>query len=285
MKEHGYGRACAAAAEAANPDCDIIVLMDGDGADRADMVERLIVPLQQGSHDFVIAARARQLREPHSMSVHQVAAGHILGFAIGMLTGMRYTDMCAFRAIRRDELKRLEMKEMTYGWNIEMQIKAAQRGLRVLEIPLPYRCRAGGKSKAADSVRGTIRASWRIVMTFVRVASSGRSARQILSGIGVPMFEKQRTITPGHPPVGMPGGVAGDIRLGLDNTAAGDAFRQLPHQNLANEIAGERRRIGRQLRAGERASDGHPWRAARFQGIRSTHCAREGPGLKGPPKY
>jgi glycosyltransferase involved in cell wall biosynthesis len=175
LKERGYGRACAAAAEASNPDCDIIVFMDGDGADRADMVERLIAPLQQGSHDFVIAARARQLREPHSMSIHQVASGHILGFAIGVLTGIRYTDMCAFRAIRRDELKRLGMKEMTYGWNIEMQIKAAQRGLRVLEIPLPYRCRAGGDSKVAGSVRGTIRASWRIIVTFIRVISSGRS--------------------------------------------------------------------------------------------------------------
>jgi glycosyltransferase involved in cell wall biosynthesis len=179
LKERGYGRACAAAAEASNPDCDIIVFMDGDGADRADMVERLIVPLQQGSHDFVIAARARQLRELHSMSVHQVAAGHILGFAIGVLTGTRYTDMCAFRAIRRDELKRLKMKEMTYGWNIEMQIKAAQRGLRVLEIPLPYRCRVGGESKVAGSVRGTIRASWRIVMTFIRVISSGRSTASV----------------------------------------------------------------------------------------------------------
>ncbi len=175
LKERGYGRACAAAAAAANPDCDIIVFMDGDGADRADMLGRLITPLRYGTHDFVIAARARHLREPGSMSIHQVAAGHILGFAIGVLTGTRYTDMCAFRAIRRHALEGLGMKEMTYGWNIEMQIEAARRGLRILEIPLPYRCRAGGESKVAGSVRGTIRASWRIVMTFIRVALSRRS--------------------------------------------------------------------------------------------------------------
>ncbi len=173
----GYGRACAAAAAAADAACDIIVFMDGDGADRADLIERLTGPIQNGAQDFVIAARARALREPGSMSFHQVAAGHVLGFAIGVLTGVRYTDMCAFRAIRRDALERLGMQEMTYGWNIEMQIKAAQYGLRILEVKLPYRCRMGGESKVAGSVRGTIRASWRIVMTFLRVATAGRTSK------------------------------------------------------------------------------------------------------------
>src|ERR1700732_2820021 len=88
------------------------------------------------------------------------------------------------------------------------------------------------------------------------------------------MLEKQRTITPSYPPVGVPGGVADDIRLGLNNSTAGDAFGQLPHQYLANEIAGERDRIDRQLRASERA-----------MGIRATHCAREGPGSNASPKY
>ena len=99
----------------------------------------------------------------------------------------------------------------------------------------------------------------------------------------MPTLEKQRTITPSHPPVGVPGGVADDIRLGLNNTTAGDAFRQLPHQYLANETAGERDRINRQLRASERQMA--ILTAARFQGIRSTHCAREGPGSNGSPKY
>src|ERR1700693_3953740 len=101
--------------------------------------------------------------------------------------------------------------------------------------------------------------------------------------IGMSTLEKQRTITPGHPPVGVPGGVADDIRLGLNNTTAGDAFGQHPHQHLANEIAGERFRINRQFRARERRMAIHA--AARFQGIRSTHCAREGPGSNGSPKY
>jgi len=175
IEERGYGRACSLAATAAHEDCDIIVFMDGDGADRADLLEALIAPIQNGTQDFVIAARVAHLRDLHSMSIHQVVAGHVLGFAIGVLTGVRYTDMCAFRAIRRDALGLLGMREMTYGWNIEMQIKAAQQGLRILEIPMPYRCRAGGESKVAGSVRGTIRASWRIIMTFFRVAFWGRS--------------------------------------------------------------------------------------------------------------
>jgi hypothetical protein len=79
--------------------------------------------------------------------------------------------MCAFRAIRRDALDKLDMREMTYGWNIEMQMKAARAGLRILEIPLPYRRRAGGQSKVAGSLRGSLRASWRILATFCRIAA------------------------------------------------------------------------------------------------------------------
>ncbi len=171
IAQRGYGRACEAAA-AACPDCDILVFMDGDGADRPDFLHRLTQPIQSGNYDFVIAARTRALREPGSMSIHQVVAGHVLGFCIGLLTGLRYTDMCAFRAIRRDAFEKLAMREMTYGWNIEMQMKAARAGLRVLEVPLPYRRRAGGKSKVAGSLRGTLQASLRIIATFLRVAAT-----------------------------------------------------------------------------------------------------------------
>jgi glycosyltransferase involved in cell wall biosynthesis len=169
--QRGYGRACAAAA-AACPDCDIIVFMDGDGADRPDLLHNLTGPIQSGEYDFVIAARTRPLREPGSMSLHQVFAGQVLGYCIFLLTGVRYTDMCAFRAIRRDALEKLELREMTYGWNIEMQMQAARSGLRILEVPLPYRRRAGGNSKVAGSLRGTLQASSRIIATFLRVATA-----------------------------------------------------------------------------------------------------------------
>ncbi|HLJ65396.1 MAG TPA: glycosyltransferase, partial [Stellaceae bacterium] len=155
--------------EAASPDCGILVFMDGDGADRGDLVGRLIEPVRAGTHDFVIAARRKNLREKGAMSWHQVLAGWVAGLAIGALYGVRYTDMCAFRAIRRDALDALAMAEMTYGWNIEMQMKAARAGLRILEVAMPYRRRSAGSSKVAGSLKGTIRAGSRIIATFWRV--------------------------------------------------------------------------------------------------------------------
>jgi glycosyltransferase involved in cell wall biosynthesis len=172
LQQRGYGLACARGAEAAGAACDIIVFLDGDGADRGDLLGRLVDPIIAGTHDFVIASRTRGEREPGSMGWHQVLAGQLAGWAMAALYGTRYSDMCAYRAIRRDALQSLAMREMTYGWNIEMQMQAARSGLRILEIPMPYRCRAGGVSKVAGSFRGTLRASWRIASTFVRVAMS-----------------------------------------------------------------------------------------------------------------
>ena len=171
----GYGRACALGAAAASAFCDVIVFMDGDGADRADLLPLLVRPILDRTHDFTIASRTRGEREPCSMSWHQVLAGWLAGRAIGALYGVHYTDMCAFRAIRRDALIGLDMQEMTYGWNIEMQMKAARAGLRILEVPAPYSRRAGGTSKVAGSLRGTVRAGWRIATTFARIAASLRS--------------------------------------------------------------------------------------------------------------
>ena len=108
------------------------------------------------------------------MAWHQVLAGRLAGIAIRLLYGVPYTDMCAFRAIRRDALNSLAMREMGYGWNLEMQMLAAQAGLRVLEVPLPYRRRAAGQSKVAGSLRGSLRAGARIVATLMRVARERR---------------------------------------------------------------------------------------------------------------
>jgi glycosyltransferase involved in cell wall biosynthesis len=174
LTQSGYGRACAAGAAAAAPDSTILLFLDGDGADRADLAARLIAPIQAGTHDFVIASRVRGEREPGSMLWHQLLAGHLAGWIMSALYGVHYTDMCAFRAIRRDALNRLDMRETTYGWNIEMQMEAARAGLRILEVPMPYRCRAGGTSKVAGSFRVSLRAAWRIVLTILRVAARGR---------------------------------------------------------------------------------------------------------------
>ena len=172
LTERGYGRACAAGAAAAGAGCGIILFLDGDGADRADLADMLVAPIRAGTHDFVIGSRVRGEREPGSMSWHQILAGRVAGWIMSALYGVRYTDMCAFRAIRRDALARLGMREPTYGWNIEMQMKAARAGLRILELPVPYRCRAGGSSKVAGSLPGSIRAGWRIIATIGRIATT-----------------------------------------------------------------------------------------------------------------
>jgi glycosyltransferase involved in cell wall biosynthesis len=174
LTERGYGRACAAGVAAASAACGIILFLDGDGADRADLAGMLVVPIRAGTHDFVIGSRVRGEREPGSMHWHQVLAGRLAGWLMSAAYGVRYTDMCAFRAVRRDALDRLDLREPTYGWNIEMQMKAARAGLRILEVPVPYRRRAGGRSKVAGTVRGSARAAWRIALTIARAATAGR---------------------------------------------------------------------------------------------------------------
>jgi glycosyltransferase involved in cell wall biosynthesis len=166
----GYGRACAVGAAAADPACTVIAFLDGDGADRGDLMHLIAGPVIADEYDLVLASRTRGKREPGSMNWHQVVAGYLAGFGIAALYGVRYSDMCAYRAIRRDALMALGMRELTYGWNIEMQMKAARARLRIMEVPLPYRCRLGGDSKVAGSLRGTVRAASRIGATFLRVA-------------------------------------------------------------------------------------------------------------------
>ena len=173
LRERGYGRACRAGAEAAR-DCDIIVFLDGDGSDCPELIPHLIEPIAESRCDFVIGSRTRGKREPGSMAIHQLLAGRVIGFAMRLLYGVHYTDMCPFRAIRRDALMRLGMREMTYGWNLEMQMRAARVGLRILEVPVNHRCRSGGESKVSGTFRGTFVAGVRIIATLFRVAAERR---------------------------------------------------------------------------------------------------------------
>jgi len=166
----GYGRACAAGVAAVSTDCDTIVLLDGDGSDCPELMERLVQPISQGTHDFVIGSRTRGEREKGSMNFQQVSSGYFAGLLLRVLYGVRYSDMCPFRAIRRDALLKLGMREQTYGWNIEMQMRAARARLRILEVPVNHRCRTGGESKVSGTLRGTFVAGARIIATMFRVA-------------------------------------------------------------------------------------------------------------------
>jgi glycosyltransferase involved in cell wall biosynthesis len=167
----GYGRACIAGIRALSPECDIVVFLDGDGSDCPEFMSQLVDPIAAGTHDFVIGSRTRGQRQPGSMNFQQIVAGRIAGRILRLVYGVRYTDMCPFRAIRREALEKLGMREQTYGWNLEMQMKAARSGLRILEIPVNHRRRAGGESKVSGTLRGTFIAGTRIMATLVRIAA------------------------------------------------------------------------------------------------------------------
>ena len=169
--QRGYGRACAAGVAALGPECRVVVFLDGDGSDVATEMSRLTVPVLAGEQDFVIGSRVRGEREPGSMNGTQLFAGRMAGVLMRLRYGVRYTDMCPFRAVRRDVLDRLGMSELTYGWNLEMQMRVAAAGRRVLEVPVPHRCRTGGESKVSGNLRASLVAAGRIGQTFLRVAA------------------------------------------------------------------------------------------------------------------
>ena len=165
----GYGRAFSAGLRAISSRCEIVVFLDGDGSDCPEMMDRLVTPIIEDKSDFVIGSRTRGNREPGSMIFHQVVAGYMIGFLLRILYGVHSTDMGPFRAIRRDKLDSLGLREETYGWPLEMQMRAARARLRTIEVPVDYRRRAGGHSKIAGTVRGSILAATRILVTLARI--------------------------------------------------------------------------------------------------------------------
>ena len=170
----GYGRAFRAGLRSISPQCEIVVFLDGDGSDCPEMMDRLVRPIIEGTADFVIGSRTQGVRERGSMNFHQVFAGYMVGSILRLLYSVRSTDMGPFRAIRRDTLERLGLREETYGWPLEMQMRAAQRGVRTVEVPVDYRRRAGGHSKIAGTVRGSVLAATRIMLTLARLAVRNR---------------------------------------------------------------------------------------------------------------
>ena len=164
----GYGAAMRAGSAAALPSSSILVFLDGDGADAIEEMARLVEPIEQDRADFVLASRIAG-HEPGSMLPSQVFAAHLISTIVRVRYGFRYTDMAAFRAIRRSSLESMHMRELTYGWNLEMQIKAVQLKLRIREIPMVYRRRIGGESKVSGNVRASFQAATRILGVFFRV--------------------------------------------------------------------------------------------------------------------
>jgi glycosyltransferase involved in cell wall biosynthesis len=164
----GYGAACSAGAKAALATSDVLVFLDGDGSDVVSDMPKLVGPIERGEADFVIGSRIRGRREADSMNFSQVFAAHLIGTLVKAMYGFRYTDMGAFRAIRRESLEKLRMTEMTFGWNLEMQVRAVQVGLRILEVPTDYKCRTAGESKVSGNLIASVKTAWRIFGVLVR---------------------------------------------------------------------------------------------------------------------
>jgi len=168
----GYGRACAAGVAAART--SILCFLDGDGSDVPAFIPALVGPIVEGQADFVMGSRLRGHREPGSLTPQQVLAARLAGLLLRQTYGVAFTDMSPMRAIRADTLEGLGMAELTYGWNLEMQMRAAAGGLRCLEIAVDHRCRRGGESKVSGNLAAGMKAAWKISTTFVRLAAALR---------------------------------------------------------------------------------------------------------------
>ncbi len=166
----GYGRAIQAGIAKVRDDADIVLFLDGDGSDPAEFIPDLVSPIATGQAVFVLGSRVRGPRESGSLAPQQLLAANIGRLLLRLVYGAGFTDLSPFRAIRRDELKRLGMKEETYGWNLEMLMRVAAARLPALEIAVGQRRRIGGVSKVSGNLVAGVRAAWSISTTFVRLA-------------------------------------------------------------------------------------------------------------------
>ena len=165
-ERRGYGYACFAGVLAAKG-ADVVVLLDGDAADDPDDLPRVLAPLLQGEADLVVGSRALGKRDRGSMTWQQVTGNELASFMMRSIYGVRVTDVGPFRAIRRDDLLALDMREMTYGWPSEMIVKAARAGYRYREVPVGYRRRIG-VSKVGDTIVNSLKVGWYIISTILR---------------------------------------------------------------------------------------------------------------------
>lgn len=162
-ERRGYGRACLAGVLAAR-DADIVVLLDGDAADDPSDLPRVLAPLLGGTADLVVGSRTLGTREAGAMTPQQIVGNALAAWIMRHLYGMRVSDLGPFRAIRRADLLALAMTEMTYGWSVEMMVKAARAGYRYHEVPVRYHRRIG-VSKVGGTLVGSVRAGWCILST------------------------------------------------------------------------------------------------------------------------
>ena len=164
----GYGQACLAGVAAAG-DAEVLVFLDADHSDYPAQLEEMVAPILSGEADLVIGSRSLGRRAKGSHPLHAVLGTRLCVALMNALAGTKATDLGPFRAIRSDALKSLDMRDRTFGWTAEMQVKAARRGLRVREISVDYRRRIG-RSKVSGTLGGSVRAGAKILKTIALYA-------------------------------------------------------------------------------------------------------------------
>lgn len=167
VEERGYGAACAGALSRLADDVEIVVFMDADGSDDPGEIVRLLEPIEGGHADFVIGSRSLGTVERGALTPQQRFGNWLATWLIVWIYGHRYTDLGPFRAIRRDLLDGIGMRDRRYGWTVEMQVRALQLDARVAEVPVTYRRRIG-KSKISGTVTGVVKAGWWILYTIFK---------------------------------------------------------------------------------------------------------------------
>lgn len=161
----GYGYACLKGMEwLANSGTppEIVVFLDGDYSDFPEEMDAIVAPILAGKADMVIGSRVAELREAGAMTPQQIFGNWLATTLMRLFFGARYTDLGPFRAIRYQKLLEMEMEDKTYGWTVEMQLKATRRGLRTTEVPVHYRNRIG-VSKVSGTLKGSIMAGIKIL--------------------------------------------------------------------------------------------------------------------------
>ena len=166
----GYGYACAAGVAAAQ-DADVLVFLDGDYSFLPSDLPALLQPLESDRADLVLGSRWLGRIEPGSMPLPQRFGNWLVARLTNRLYGLTITDLGPYRAVRRSLIDQLDLREMTFGWPIEMIVKAAKRNACILEVPVSYRNRRAGRSKVSGTLRGTLLAGWRILNVMLRYAA------------------------------------------------------------------------------------------------------------------
>ena len=172
QRKRGYGAACLTALQALPPEIDTVVFMQADCSEDAAEAHKILMPIARNEADLVIGSRTLGKAEEGALEPHQRFGNRLATGMVRWLWGHHYSDLGPFRAIRRDALDRIRMRDRGYGWTIEMQVKALQHGLRVVEVPVNYYRRVG-VSKISGNWKASLHAGWTIITTILRLRLQG----------------------------------------------------------------------------------------------------------------